>query len=75
MDEEKRQERAKLIARLFTLLTAKLEDGAGIAADAQTRDLPPEQVHEAGNQLIELGREVMTLAEAIAGLNGGHDPG
>ena len=75
MDEEQRQERAELIARMFALLTAKLEDGAGIAADAQARDLPPEQVHHAANRLIELGRDVMTVAEAIAGLNASHDPG
>lgn len=69
MDEEQRQERAELIARMFALLTAKLEDGAGIAGEAQARDLPPEKVHDAAGRLIELGREIMTVAEAIAGLN------
>lgn len=74
MDEQQRQERAELIARMFALLTAKLEDGAGIAADAQARDLPPEQVHDAANHLIELGQEVATIAQAIEGLNSGRDP-
>lgn len=75
MDEEQHQERAELISRMFALLTAKLEDGAGIAGEAQARDLPLEQVHDAANRLIELGREITTVAEAIAGLNPGRDPG
>lgn len=74
MDEEQHQERAELIARMFALLTAKLEDGAGIAGDAQACDLPPEQVHDAASRLLELGQEVATIAEAIERLNSGRDP-
>lgn len=74
MDEEQRREKTELIARMFALITMKLEDGAGIAADAQACDLPPEQAQDAANRLIELGREIMTVAEAIAGLNEGRDP-
>ena len=75
MDEEQRQEQAELIARMFALLTAKLEDGAGTASDAQARDLAPEQVRDAANRLIELGQEIATIAEAIAGLNSARHPG
>lgn len=73
MDEEQRQERAELISRMFALLTAKLNDGAGVAGDAQARDLQPEQVRDAASRLIDLGQEVGTIARAIEGLNS--DPG
>ena len=37
MDEEQQRQRADLISRLFALITMKLEDAAGIAADCQGR--------------------------------------
>ena len=37
MDEEQQRERADHFSRLFALITMKLEDAAGIAADCQAR--------------------------------------
>ena len=37
MDEEQQRERADLLSRLFAMITMKLEDAAGIAAECQGR--------------------------------------
>ncbi|QGN55452.1 hypothetical protein [Novosphingobium sp. Gsoil 351] len=73
MDDEQRQERAELISRMFALLTAKLEDGAGIGGEAQERDLQSEQVQDAASRLIDLGQEITAVAQAIEQLNLGRE--
>jgi hypothetical protein len=62
MDEDDRQE---LVRRLFALITARLEDGAALAADGQGRDVPSDAQADLANQLHGLGEEIATLADAI----------
>jgi hypothetical protein len=56
--------RAELINRLFSILTARLEDGAGIAVLGQARDEAPSQ-RERAAQLIEIGQQIAAIGEAI----------
>jgi hypothetical protein len=49
MDEEQQRERADLLSRLFALITMKLEDAAGIAAE-----LPRQAAHR---RVARRGRE------------------
>jgi hypothetical protein len=58
------EERAELVARLFALMTGKLEDAAGEAVEGQDKDRDDrEQIARA--ELIELiARDVGVLAEA-----------
>ena len=48
MDDEQKRERADLISRLFALITMKLEDAVGIAADCQGRRSWEELRQDAG---------------------------
>jgi hypothetical protein len=66
-DEEDQEERADLIARMFALLTAKLEDAAGIAADCQARR-PAEELCEGADKLVTLSEEATVLALAARAL-------
>lgn len=59
-------DRHELVRRLFALLTAKLEDGAALAADGQGQEVLPEAQADLANRLHALGDEIATLAEAIA---------
>jgi hypothetical protein len=62
MDEEAIQE---LIRRLFVLVTTKLEDGAGLAAEGQGRSVATETRIVLANRLHALGEEISTLADAV----------
>jgi len=66
-DEEAEAERVALVSRLFALLTAKFEDGAGIAADCQGRR-PPSELLERARDLISLSDEITTLTAAALAL-------
>lgn len=57
-------DRSELVRRLFTLLTAKLEDGAGEAVRGQSRGLYIEETAALGQSLELLGEEIITLARA-----------
>jgi hypothetical protein len=58
-------DRHELVRRLFALLTAKLEDGATLAADGQGRDVPPDAQGDLANRLHGLGEETKTLSDAV----------
>jgi hypothetical protein len=62
MNEDDRQE---LVRRLFALLTAKFEDGAGLAANGQRPDAAPEAQTALANRLHALGEEIATLSDAV----------
>jgi hypothetical protein len=63
MDETERQE---LISRLFALLTAKLEDAAGVAAEGQGRGIDSPALMALATSVREAAQEVHTLADALA---------
>lgn len=67
MDQEEAAERAELISRMFALVTAKLEDGATIAAESQRR-LPTEELRASAAKLRGLAHEIMTIADGIGSL-------
>lgn len=71
MDHE---ERAELVSRLFALMTSKLEDGAGEAADGQGKGQDDaEQIARA--ERIEMAvRDIGLLAEAAAAILRGSCP-
>lgn len=59
---------AKLISKLFALITMKCEDGAGHAILGQGRETDPGKLEDLANQLQSLGEEVMIVAEAACAL-------
>ena len=60
------EERSELVSRLFALMTGKLEDAAGEAADGQGRaGVDHEQIARA-ERLEIIARDVGLLAEAVA---------
>jgi hypothetical protein len=63
MDEE----RARLVSRMFAQLTARLEDGAAIAADGQGPH-ETKALQRLANELIDIAQDALTVAEAIAEL-------
>lgn len=65
MDDVHEQERAERIAAAFALLTAKLEDAAGLAADGQKPGSDAE-LRELAHQIAELSGDVNTIAAALA---------
>lgn len=67
MDDEQQRERADLLSGLFTLITMKLEDAAGIAADCQGRR-PLEELRDGAEGLDILLSEASTLRAAAAAL-------
>lgn len=67
MVAEAEAERADLIARMFALLTAKLEDAAEIAAGCQARR-PPEELRELADKLITMTQEAALIATAAQAL-------
>ena len=70
MDEDQQRERADLLSRLFALITMKLEDAAGIAAECQGRRLTEElreRVEKLDVLLIEVGTIVAGTAALLAG--------
>lgn len=66
-DREEQARQADLIARLFALMTGKLEDAAGIATDGQGRR-PPEQLLAFADELETLVSEVATMCAAASAL-------
>jgi hypothetical protein len=70
MDEEQQRERADLLSRLFALITMKLEDAGGIAADCQGRR-PTEALREGAERLEVLLVEASTVRAAAAALLNG----
>ena len=67
MDEEQQRGAADLLSRLFALITMKLEDAAGIAADCQGRR-PTEELREGVKKLDVLIAEVGTVLAGTAAL-------
>jgi hypothetical protein len=66
MNEEARaEERTERLSQLFALLTCKLEDAAGIAAECQGRR-PEAELIEGASRIAELTGEVATIAAAVA---------
>lgn len=61
------EERVKRIASTFALLTAKLEDAAGLAADGQSRRTNTELQGLAG-RIAEFAEEVATIAAVLCAL-------
>ena len=59
-------ERRELIRKLFAIITAKLEDAAGVAADGQRANLDHEQLLQLSSQICSASEEVTILAEAIS---------
>jgi hypothetical protein len=58
-------DRHELVRRLFALLTAKLEDGAALAADGQGQKVLPDVQVDLANRLHALGGEIAILADAV----------
>lgn len=67
MDEEQQLERADLLSRLFALITMKLEDAAGIAAECQGRQ-PIAELRDGAEKLDVLIMEVGTVLAGAAAL-------
>ncbi|QTH21585.1 hypothetical protein HRJ34_25290 [Rhizorhabdus wittichii] len=65
MDEE---ERADLVARLFVLMTCKLEDAAGDAADGQGKGRQPREQIARADRIELIARDIGLLAEAAAAI-------
>ena len=66
MDDEQKRERGDHLSRLFALITMKLEDAAGIAADCQGRR-PREELRQHAEKLETLIAEAgTTVAAALA---------
>lgn len=61
MDEDERQE---LIGRLFALITSKFEDGAGLAANGQSRERSIATKAELARDLRALVTELTVLCDA-----------
>ena len=57
-------EQAELISRLFALLTAQLEDGAGLALEGQARQTFADQ-HGRAQALEAQVRDARTVAQAL----------
>ena len=61
-------ERAELIAKLFFVLTARLEDAAAEAAKGQNQTIAMASKHSLANSLIGSAGEIAIIAEAAAAL-------
>jgi hypothetical protein len=62
------EERADLVGRLFALITAKLEDGAGRAMDGQSAQAGLPAKSELAANMRSLSEELLVLAEAAEAL-------
>lgn len=62
-----------LIARLFTVLTVRCEEGAGIAAQGQSQGLPAARHREFAHRLEDIGQEIAAVAQAAAALSDSAD--
>ncbi|WP_076068152.1 hypothetical protein [Sphingomonas montana] len=69
MDREP-NETNELIAKLFYLMTARLEDAAGAAAEGQGARLDISARAAMAERLRETGQEVAIVAEAVSQLLG-----
>lgn len=67
MSDAEDDERAERIAAAFALLTAKLEDAAGLAADGQARRRDVE-LKLLARQIADLANEADVIAGALAAL-------
>ena len=64
-DEARDEERADRLSQLFALLTCKLEDTAGIAAECQGRR-PQAELIEGASRIAQLAGEVVIISAAVA---------
>ena len=64
VDQERQDERADLVSRLFAQLTSRFEDAATIAAECQG-DRPAEELKRGAEGLREIGQDAATVAEVI----------
>jgi hypothetical protein len=69
MDEDERRD---LISRLFSLMTAKLEDAAALAAEGQGTSGGSERLVSLANQVRAGAEEAALLAEVGGMLVSGH---
>lgn len=67
MDEARQEERAQRISAVFALLTAKLEDATGLAADGQAPN-SDECRSQLAVSIAQLSAEVATIASLIVAL-------
>ena len=67
VDQERQDERADLVSRLFAQLTSRFEDAATIAAECQG-DRPAEKLKRGAKRLRETGQDAATVAEVIVEL-------
>lgn len=69
VDQERQDQRADLVSRLFAQLTARFEDAATIAAECQGAQLVEELV-EGAERLSDIAQDAATVAEAIVEILG-----
>ena len=67
VDQERQDQRADLVSRVFAQLTGRFEDAATIAAECQGA-LPVEELVKGAEQLRDIGQDAATVAEAIAAI-------
>lgn len=63
-----REERADLVARLFVLMTCKLEDAAGDAVDGQGKGGEAAEQVARADRIELIARDLGLLAEAAAAI-------
>ena len=63
-----REEHRELIRRLFALMTGKLEDAAGVAADGQAPAIEASAVQVLAARLRSASEEITTLSDAVLAL-------
>ena len=62
------EDRANLVSRLFALITAKLEDGAGRAIEGQSAQVDLPSKSELASNMRSLAEELLVLADAAEAL-------
>ncbi len=62
------EERSELVSRLFALMTSKLEDAAGEAADGQGKARDDREQIARAERVETIARDIGMLAEAAAAL-------
>lgn len=65
MDEEERRE---LVSRLFALMTGKLEDAAGLAAEGQGTRAETRDLISRAERIESIAQEAAVLAEAVGAI-------
>jgi hypothetical protein len=63
-------EHDELIRQIFYLLTAKFEDGAGLAADGPATGRNSDAQLELANRLRSFAQEALILADTVVALSG-----